>query len=948
MIICRPALGFALTVVAAIFPSDNGRARAQSAAPPAAAEKSLVASRLAGTQPASRWPNLEEVIVVSKTHFDIGYTDLASRVVDRYRTSMADQALKLVEESANLPPDQQFSWTLAGWPMAQMLWPGQTPERRDYLLAAMRSGRLVPHALAFTTHTESLDLEDLTRGYMYSVELARLAGQPLPTGAKMTDVPSHAWAMATILAHAGVKFFHIGCNGGCTHPDVPLLFWWEGPDGSRVLTMLSSEYGSSLQPPREWPHKTWLCMWMTGDNHGPPNTQEVHDLFTRAQKELPGVRVRFGQMSDFAEAILREKPELPVVRGDMPDTWIHGIGSMPIETQLAHVTRPRIAALESLDTLAAVWGFSPGSARQTVREAYEQTLLFGEHTWGPDVGRYAGYRYGDEWKEKLAAGGYRFLLEGFGQKRAYAHRAAELIDPAINIRLAGLAVAVKVAGPRIVVFNPLPWQRDATVNVPWSHSKTTTAVTDVASGRSAAAATDDGRLRFVARDLPPLGYRTFVPGGRPAQGQIVADVQAQCIENEFLRVTLDPARCGVRSIVDKRTGREMVNSQAPYALGQYLYERFDTDRVAEFTSAYVKSSTSGEMISHGKPNLPPAKDFPYCAATAAEATLDLRRDAVSATAVLRAPPRGTIPDAAQLRVTLYAGQPWLDLEWSIADKTPDPWPEAGWLCFPLQADNPDFRLARLGAIVDPARDLIRSSNHEVFCLNGGLLVTAADGGRTGICPIDGQLVSLGRPGLWHYTREFTPRSADVFVMLFNNVYSTNFAQWIEGSWSSRVRLWVPDSEQSSEETLIGGSWEARDACLGAVSNAAPGKLPPTAAGLTITKKPADGAPPAVTGRMSRGLLVTAFGANPYGDGTLLRLWDQAGNAGTYTIGLPHGMQARTAQPCDLRGQFAGSPIEISDRGRFDVTIHPMSPTSLILRTESPTSRTENSGQEKPR
>ncbi len=905
----------------------------------------FVAAR-ATAQSAPAWPNLEEVIVVSKTHFDIGYTDLASRVVDRYRTSMADQALTLVEESAGLPPDRQFSWTLAGWPMAQMLWPGQTPERRERLLAAMRTERLVPHALAFTTHTESLDLEDLTRGCLYSVELAGLAGRPLPTAAKMTDVPSHSWAMVTILTHAGVKFSHIGCNAGCTHPDVPLMFWWEGPDGSRLLTMLSSEYGSSLQPPRDWPHKTWLCMWMTGDNHGPPNTQEVQDLFARAQKELPGVRVRFGKLSDFADAILREKPELPVVRGDMPDTWIHGIGSMPIETQLAHVTRPRIAALEALDTLDAVWGVSTDSARETVREAYEKTLLFGEHTWGPNVGHYAGYHYGDAWKKKLAAGDYQFLLEGFGQKRAYAHRAAELVAPAIDRRLAGLAAAVQVDGLRIVVFNPLPWQRDGAADVAWSHSTTISAVTDVASGRIAPAATEGGRLRFVAQDLPPLGYRTFVPGGQPTQAQIGADVQTHCIENEFLRVTLDPARCGVRSIVDKRTGRELVNSQSPYALGQYLYERFDTDRVAEFTSAYVKSPTSGEMISHGKPNLPPAKNFPYCATTAAEATLELRSDAVSATAVLRAAPHGAIPDATQLRVTLYAGHSWLDLEWSIAQKTPDPWPEAGWLCFPLRADNPSFRLARLGAAVDPARDLVRSSNHEVFCLNGGLVVSAADGSRTGISPIDGQLVSLGRPGLWHYTREFTPRTADVFVMLFNNVYSTNFAQWVEGTWSSRVRLWVPDKDESTDQSLIGSSWEARDACLAVVSNAPPGKLPPTAAGLRITKKPADGAPPAVTGHTSRGLLVTAFGPNPYGEGILLRFWDQAGHAGTYTISLPDGMQARTAQPCDLRGQSIGSPVKISDQGTFDVTIQRMAPTSLILQTESPTKRAENSPQEK--
>jgi hypothetical protein len=98
--------------------------------------------------------------------------------------------------------------------MAQILWSGQTPERRDGFLNAMRAGRLVPHALPFTTHTESLDLEDLTRGLSWSVEMARLAGRPAPTAAKMTDVVSHTRVTATILAQAGVKFFHIGnCSG---------------------------------------------------------------------------------------------------------------------------------------------------------------------------------------------------------------------------------------------------------------------------------------------------------------------------------------------------------------------------------------------------------------------------------------------------------------------------------------------------------------------------------------------------------------------------------------------------------------------------------------------------------------------------------------------------------------------------------------------------------------
>ncbi len=887
-------------------------------------------------QESSSWPKLEEVIVVSKTHFDIGYTDLASKVVDRYRTTMADKALNLVEESRSLPADQQFSWTLAGWPMAQILWPGQTPERHDRFLAAMRGGRLVPHALAFTTHTESLDLEDLTRGLRYSVEMARLAGQPLPTAAKMTDVMSHTRVTATILAHAGVKFFHLGCNQGCSRPEVPLLYWWEGPDGSRVLTMCSAAYGSDLSPPRDWPHKTWLCMWMTGDNRGPPNAQEVERLFARAKKDLPGVRIRFGQMSDFAEAILREKPDLPVIRGDTPDTWIHGIGSMPIETQLAHTTRPRIGALESLDTLLGIWGASTDSAADTVRDAYENTLLFGEHTWGPDVPKYAGYCYGDEWKKKLAAGGYKLLLEGFDQKRAYAHKAAALVDRAMEQRMASLAAAVSVPGRRIVVFNPLPWRRDGAVDVPWSG--VATALTDAATQEVLACAVERGRLQFVARNLPSLGYKTFVVSDQKAAGKIAANARANVLENEFFRVTLDPARCGIRSVVCKKTGRELVNTQSPYALGQYLYERFDADQAACFTRAYVTSPTSGENISHGKPKLPPAKQSPYCAATATEATVEIRSNAVSVTAVLKAAPRGIIPDATELRVTLYAGMPYVDLEWSITNKTPDPWPEGGWLCFPLRAADPTFRLSRLGSIVDPGKELVRGSNHEIFCLNGGLLVMGAAGSGTGICPIDAQLVSLGRPGLWRYTRDFVARMSDVFVLLFDNVYSTNFGQWIEGSWSSRVRLWATDGVETSDDSLIGGSWEARVECVAAVSEAGAGRLPAVATGLTVTQagEATQAGTPATGPSGPRGLLVTAFGPNPYGDGTLLRLWEQVGDSGMRTVQLPSGMKARVAQPCDLRGQITGSPLVISERGTFNVPIKPMAPFSVIIpRTEKP-------------
>ena len=110
--------------------------------------------------------HLSQIIVVFKTHFDIGYTDMASNVVQRYRTTMMDKALEVVEKSRDLPPDQQFVWTMSGWPVHKILqdWPGQTPQRKQCIEQAFREGRFVVHGLPFTTHTELLEAEDLVRG----------------------------------------------------------------------------------------------------------------------------------------------------------------------------------------------------------------------------------------------------------------------------------------------------------------------------------------------------------------------------------------------------------------------------------------------------------------------------------------------------------------------------------------------------------------------------------------------------------------------------------------------------------------------------------------------------------------------------------------------------------------------------------------------------------------
>ncbi len=863
----------------------------------------------AGTPEASP---VREIIVVFKTHFDIGYTDLVTNVLNRYRTQFADRALAVIDQSRSLPPAQQFTWTVPGWPLEEMLWPGQTPERRAKLVQALKEGRLAVHAMPFSLQTETLDLEDLVEGMSYSSRLTRDNGLPLPRAAKMTDVPEHTWVLPTLLKHAGVEFLQVGCNGGSKPMRVPLLFWWEGPDGSRLLTSYSPEYGTDLLPPKDWPYRTWLAMIMTGDNHGPPTAAEVEHLLHQAAQKMPAVKVRFGRLEDFYHAFMAEQnPNVPVVRGDMPDTWIHGFEAMPLETKTGCDVRPLEGALATLDTELRASSLSTPPVAPLLARAYENSLLFSEHTFGYYGSQPGGFWYGEEWKQKLAAGAYSRFLRSFDDKRAYIHATANIVTNALRARLQLLAQNVDLEGPRVVVFNPLPWAHSGMVEASAPHGDWS-GLRDLANGTTVVAERVGGTmLRFLARDVPAGGYKTF----QPTTGQAVEPAESTpdgVIANEFLRLKADPARGGIVSLVDVASGRELVASQDEYRLGTYFQERFSKAQVDAFVASYCRGWALSPASDFNKP-IPKALQQPYAVLMLTNWTLTVHRSRVAQTIMLHSADATPLARAVTLKYTLAAGQPYLDLEWAIEDKTANPLPEGGWLALPFNLPTPRFRLTRLGSLIDPTRDIIDGGNRHLLCLNAGMTVTDADGFGVGLCPLDSPLVSLDEPGLWQFSLHYTPKRARVFINLYNNEWDTNFPLWQDGSWNSRVRLWVARGGNAASN-LLTPAWEAREPLEAAYSDGPRGTLPLTKAGLTLSRP---------------GVLVTLFGPDPYSDRTLVRVWELAGQAGPLTVTLPGDFPAAHALPVNLRGEPAGAPVSVQSHA-FTCELGAFAPASFRL------------------
>lgn len=160
---------------------------------------------------------IKDVYVIFKTHLDVGYTDYAKNIVDRYLNTFIPNAIRVgyeLKESAT-----PFIWTVGSWLIDQAL--KKDPD--GSVAHAVEDGILNWHGLPFTTHTELMNPAMLQYGLEISGRLDQRFGKKT-TAAKMTDVPGHTIGMVPFLNRAGIRFLHSGVNPATPVPPVPTVF----------------------------------------------------------------------------------------------------------------------------------------------------------------------------------------------------------------------------------------------------------------------------------------------------------------------------------------------------------------------------------------------------------------------------------------------------------------------------------------------------------------------------------------------------------------------------------------------------------------------------------------------------------------------------------------------------------------------------------------------------
>lgn len=321
--------------------------------------------------------SIRKVHVVFKTHLDIGFTDFADSVLKNYLEHFIPAALALAKQANQPGQSKLFVWTVGAYLLDLALgsYPG---EQAQALEQAIQNGDITYHALPFTLHCELCSPQLFLAGLGIAKRLdLRFARHTM--AAKMTDVPGHSQSIIAPLAQAGVRYLHLGVNAVARMPQVPPLFLWQNQQGQQVMVHYERSYGGLTTLPG---HPEALYFLHSQDNAGPPSLQELKTTFANLQSRFPEAQVLASTLDAFAGSLLPLWDSLPVVTGEIGDTWVHGIGSDPKKT----------ASLKSLDRLSLQWDMDgtwqhhpPLPDGRPLRAAFlEQLLLVCEHTWGLD------------------------------------------------------------------------------------------------------------------------------------------------------------------------------------------------------------------------------------------------------------------------------------------------------------------------------------------------------------------------------------------------------------------------------------------------------------------------------------------------------------------------------------------------------------------------------------
>ena len=340
------------------------------------------------------------------------------------------------------------------------------------------------------------------------------------------------------------------------------LFWWESPDGSRLLTYFPHDYAGGIEPESlakdlsQWipsmygPHlnasPVMLHLYGVGDHGGGPTRSMLDEAGRILASDFVYPKLRFSTAATFFDDLNQKLSTMnvPTWKDELYFQYHRGVLTTQSETKRRiRQNEEGILNAEKFSSLALLYGRP--YPQEELERAWKRLLFDHFHDIMPGSGIAVNYLDAKRNLEDVE----RMTGEA-------SHQALEEITAHVNTSGNGVP---------LVIFNSLSWPRTEMMEVEAQLPSPAKQVEVVdAAGKAQVSQllsmdrrTHRLRLLLLAR-VPSLGYRTYfvraAANPRPASTEVKA--AAGTLENEFIRVEVDPHTGCMTSVLDKRSHTE--------------------------------------------------------------------------------------------------------------------------------------------------------------------------------------------------------------------------------------------------------------------------------------------------------------------------------------------------------------------------------------------------------
>lgn len=422
------------------------------------------------------------------------------------------------------------------------------------------------------------------------------------------DSFGYNWQLPQIYKKSGIDYFVTQKMDWNKQNKLPLkIFWWQSPDGSRVLTYFPHAYNRDPEPillgqdfaqgRNQAPGETSLMhLYGVGDHGGGPTRAILDKAEHWMQPNLIYPKVEYSTATDFFAEIA---PKVVIPPGTPEWNYVR-MAQGPLTLPPAPDGKINIPVWNDelyLETHRAVTT-SQAQHKKNMREAEERMLNAEKVASIAWLGGkpYPATRLNEAWKLVLenqfhdTASGSAVAAVYRDAEREYEsvrETTGEITHEDLEEIAAHVNTQQNAGSVPVMVFNPLAWQRtdivEADVQMPRPIQNGIEVVTP--DGRTVLTqvlsedkATARYHLLMRVEDVPSLGYVVLqVRDGKPSvKSDLIAT--AATLENASLKVKLDPATGCIIELIDKTTAFDSI---AAGGCGNELQTFIDTPKATD-------------------------------------------------------------------------------------------------------------------------------------------------------------------------------------------------------------------------------------------------------------------------------------------------------------------------------------------------------------------------------